>query len=166
MKEFEGTEGLYLDTNMIYDYVKNVLNNKKHKESYVIKLLSNSELKGKFRIFISHFTIAEIITRMKNDFPTRYQQLGKDKVMGIIVSAVSVIGGKIIYHDAKLTRTIIDFADLCKDKDDIIHAEISKNENLGLVTDDDELGRICDIWEHVVGKSKFIGHLEGMLPTS
>jgi hypothetical protein len=166
MKEFEGTEGVYLDTNMIYDYVKYSLNSKKYKEPYIIKLLSDPKIKGNFKIFISYFTAAEIIVRVRKDFGNRYEQLKKNGILGIIASAMSTIDGTIIYKDTKLTQSIIDFADLCKDKDDIIHVEIAKNENLGVATDDDEVGRICEIYDHIVGKSKFIGHLEDMLSAS
>lgn len=173
MREFEGTLGIYLDTNMIYQYVCHIIDHTRYPdEPLIIKLLSSeeyqkgaSEIQRKF--FISMFTEAEIITNIKRDFPARYGvDLTKERIRQLILYALSAINGKVIERDAILTHMLVDFAYLCGDKDDIIHVEIARNENLGVVTNDKTVGNVNELYDHVIGKTKFIRHVKEIIEKS
>ncbi len=142
---------IYLDTNLIYGWFKNQLNPKKHPKPEFIEFLCG-RCKGVEK-FISIYSIAELLVNLKKDFQDR--GLSEDKISPFFEILKDHIGLKIII-EAKLTNSIVTFADLCNDHNDAVHIEIAKNENLTFVTRDEDIGKVGKVYKPVMCMSKFM----------
>jgi predicted nucleic acid-binding protein len=145
---------VYLDTNLLYGWFQNQLS-KKRPESQIVRFLS--EKCKDMEKFISVYTVAELLVNLKKDFSDR--GLSKEKIGYMFEILRDTIDLKVI-DQTKMTKSVIDFADLCDDHNDAVHLEIAKNENLVFVTRDCDLGRVKSAYPHVTSIGKLIKNVE------
>lgn len=141
---------IYLDTNLLYGWFQNQLNTKKS-PSRIVKFL-NERCKD-IEKFISVYSIAELVVDLKQEFQDR--EISIKKIAYLFDILKDTIGLKIIL-EIKLTGAVIEFAELCDDHNDAIHIEAAKNENLTLITKDEDIGRVKDAYSNVISIGKLM----------
>lgn len=139
---------IYLDTNQLYGWFENQLNRKKPESKIVEFLTEKFENAEKF---ISMYTIAELLVNLKNAYPDR--NLSADKIAWLLILLKEATNLKII-EESKLTKEVIDFADLCNDHNDAVHIQIAKNQGLTFVTKDDKVGKVKSAYPNVISIRK------------
>ncbi len=141
---------IYLDTNLLYGWFKNKLGKKKS-ETGILTFLS--EKCKDIEKFISAYSVAELLVKLKDEFQDR--EISENKIAYLFEILRGTIGLKIIY-ESKLTETVIKFADICGDHNDAIHIEIAKNQNLTLVTKDEALGKAEKLYPNIMSIGKLM----------
>ena len=141
---------IYLDTNLLYGWFEGQLK-KKNKQSEIIKFLS--EKCHDIEKFISMYSVAELIVRLKGEFQDR--EISEDKIGYLFVILRDSIGLRILF-EAKLTKEVIKFAELCGDHNDAIHIQIAKNENLTLITRDTDVNRVEKTYSSIMSIGKLM----------
>ncbi|MEM5882742.1 MAG: PIN domain-containing protein [Candidatus Aenigmatarchaeota archaeon] len=129
MHKFIEIERLYLDSNILIRYFKNMIS--KRKVPFIIKVLS---LNDNFKIFVSSWVLAEVFEVMQKEF-----KLDKNKISLILKKFLEESKAEII-EEFSLNSSI---ANLVKnfglEAKDALHLFISKKEKLTLLTSDKKL---------------------------
>ena len=142
---------IYLDTNLIIGFFKNIIKKKKYKEDpKFIRFLSD---KNEIQKFISIFTVAEVIQVLRKEFGSH--DLSKRYILDLIDTLRGTVGLNII-ENVELTSDIIHYTYLCDDLKDAVHVSIAQINDIWFVTRDDDAGKTKELYNKVISERKFI----------
>lgn len=144
-------EKVYLDTNLIIGFFKNIIRKKKKtgEDPEIIKFLA---IHDEIKKFISIFSIAEIIESLEEEFPSH--ALTQDYILDLIETLRNTIELEII-EDVKVSKNIINYTYLCRDVKDAIHIDICQASELWFITRDEDCGKVSKIYNKIMSERKF-----------
>ena|SRR3989344_6745232 len=154
---------VYLDTNLMYNWFKLRFTKKRKQadEEEIIKFLAQHK---EIECFISAFTVAEIVARLKNEFKDlitlndiRYSiEIFQDSINCQIIKLDKFRDMKDKDREGILiSPQIVEFAFECLDSKDAIHIDIAKSNDLWFITRDNDVTRVKNIYNNVMGEKKF-----------
>ncbi len=127
---------VYLDTNAIFGFFKNYLVSKKYFMPWKIWFLKKHA--NKIDAYTSNLAISEAIAELTKFFERQKIQMKEEDVFRGINTFIKESGIKIL-NNFEVSEDIIVFSAHKIDVKDGLHLEISKRNNMVLVTDDQEL---------------------------
>ena len=134
---------------------------KQAEEEVMIKfLLEHKEIKP----YISLFSVAEIVANMRNEFKDLIQMEDIKELIEILRNMISIDVIKLDETENSsgikrkgilISDEIIKFAYFCYSARDSIHIDMAKSNDLLLVTRDDDIPRVKELYPKIIGESKF-----------
>lgn len=156
-------ESIYIDVSIFREWlVRTIIG--RSKDVYYVKFLSEH---NEFEKFISVFGIAEIVETLKKEPRVQHIDLTREFILGLIdtlrnTAKIEVIEeeGEGLYKGFTVSPKIVEFTFVCGDLKDSIHVEIAKNNKLLLVTKDDAIGKLKELYPKIIGIRKFVRRQE------
>ncbi|MDO8538051.1 MAG: hypothetical protein Q7S21_04155 [archaeon] len=147
---------IYLDNSLLVGWFLPYLRETKNPNvPQIIDFLSNHK---EIEVFVSHFSIAELMEDLLFKEPRIRQHMRKpDIILHYFETLTDIINLKIITHIGKngiegnfVSKEIIDFTILCKQPKDSIHVAIAKYQDLIFVTHDTKATILSKLYNNIL----------------